>query len=88
MRTYGTVPALSLVVKIEDIHGPDLYINWGGIQLLQKISGSDFVPVPRNELLTSEERNKAAVDIALKPLIERLISPGTAKRKKEERLEK
>lgn len=65
----GTVGALSLGVVIEDIHGVDMYINRGGIQLLAKFSGGNFVGVPRHELFANEERNVAAVNIALGPLV-------------------
>lgn len=61
----GTVGALSLFVTIEDAKGALVYLGRGGIQVLSKISGSTFVPVPLNELLAGEERNRASVDLAL-----------------------
>ncbi len=72
--TTGTVPALSLGITIKDIHGTPVYVNWGGIQVLTKRSPK-FVPVPKNELLVDEERNVAAVNIALDPLIRKAESP-------------
>lgn len=66
---HGAVGALSLVVSIEDVNGVDMYVNAGGIQLLAKISGGNFVGVPRHELFANEERNVAAVNIALGPLV-------------------
>jgi hypothetical protein len=67
----GTVGALSLVVTVEDISGAALYLGRGGIRTLAKISGSTFVPVPMKDLLASEERNRAAVDLAVGALARR-----------------
>ncbi len=76
ISSSGTVPALVLSVTIKDINGADLYIDGGGIQVLSKISGiKKFVPVPRDELFANEERNSKAVDLALKELIKKPISP-------------
>jgi hypothetical protein len=62
----GTTSAASLLVRIEDINGADLYLQAGGIQVLAKLaSGRQFVSIPQQELLTNADRNKAAVDIAL-----------------------
>jgi hypothetical protein len=70
---FGTIDALSLVITIVDPHGVVLYTNAGGIQLLSKLlsnmKGDQFVPVPRQDLFADEERNVAAVKIALGPLI-------------------
>lgn len=73
-QTTGTTGALSLVAFITDINGIDLYANGGGIQLVSKLSaggfsGPRFTPVPQNELFASDERNAAAVDTALGPLV-------------------
>lgn len=66
---YGTVPALSVVISIKDINTrEELYRKAGGIQVLAKLHGSDFVPVPRNELCSSKERNVAAIEIVVAPL--------------------
>jgi hypothetical protein len=64
----GTAPAFSLLIAIEDVHGVDMYLNAGGIQLANKIVGGKFTPVPRQELFVNDERNAAAVHIALGPL--------------------
>ena len=45
-----------------------MYMNQGGIQVLVKISGGKMVPVLPPELGTNEERNVAAVALALGPL--------------------
>jgi hypothetical protein len=65
----GNIGTLSLLVVIEDIQGVNVYINMGGIQLLAKVSGGQFVQVPRDQLLANKERNAAAVNIALSPLV-------------------
>lgn len=74
---YGSARALSLFVTIEDVHGVNLYVNAGGIQLLETCKvGQGIVPVPRHELFANEERNGASVSIALGPLIQRPASTG------------
>lgn len=67
----GTVPALSLTVSLQDTNEVNLYLNSGGIQLLSKLSGDNFVSVPPHELFIDEERNRNAVNIALDPLIKK-----------------
>lgn len=66
---YGTIPALSFRVSLEDRKGDDYYVNYGGIQLLRWVSGMKFKPVPINQLLSDSERNRRSVDIALGPLL-------------------
>jgi hypothetical protein len=65
----GTVSALSLSVTIEDISGSVIYLGKGGVQVLSKISGVKFVTVPANDVLAREERNRAAVNLALRSLL-------------------
>ena len=65
----GTTGALSLIVTIENIHGVDVYVNAGGIQLISKLSFGKFVPVPRSQLFVDEARNAAAANIAVGPLV-------------------
>lgn len=78
-----TMPALSLVVTIggRDPKEPAQYKHRAGIQLLktpvpvtERFSGKSLepVPVPRGKLLTNDERNRAAVEIALGPLVKKL----------------
>ncbi len=75
----GTMPALSLVVSIggPDPDGPVQYRHRAGIQVLEKLApiterfSKLFAPVPREELLTNDERNRAAVEIALGPLVKK-----------------
>lgn len=64
----GTVPALSLVVFIEDLNGRSLYAHAHGLQVLTKFTGGEFVAVPQQELF-QEQRNLAAIDAVLKPLV-------------------
>lgn len=78
-NVQGTTAALSLSVTIEDIHGVDAYLNWGGIQLISKVSYGKFVPVPRSQLFVDEKRNAAAVSIALGPLARNPAPAGDSK---------
>ena len=78
---YGTVGALSLVVGIEDIHGARVYSNQGGIQVMTKIAGGKFFPVSREELFANEERNVAATNIALGPLVKNPTRNSTPKQR-------
>jgi hypothetical protein len=74
----GTVGALSLFVALSDINGVNMYTNAGGIQVLSKLSGRNFVTVPRHELFADEERNRQAVNIALNPLIGKTDPPAVS----------
>jgi hypothetical protein len=76
----GTMPALTLVVSISgaDPEDPPQYRHRGGIQVLEKLtpiserfSGKIFAPVPQETLLAIEERNRAAIDVALGPLVKK-----------------
>lgn len=77
----GTVGALSLIVVIRTVQGPDVYAHAGGIQVRSRLSGPklsgvrDFVPVPRSELFVDEKRNAEAVDIALGSLVRTTAPP-------------
>ena len=68
-NAYGTIPALSLAVLLEDEKGDDYYMDYGGIQLLKWVRGRKFESVPAHQLLTDSERNRRAVDIALASLL-------------------
>ena len=70
-ETYGKTPALSLRVDVEDMHGKDLYINKGGLQLYMVPSGGDWVKIPRREFYADPARNANAVRLALVPLVTR-----------------
>ena len=78
-NAHGTMPALSLVVSIgsPDPEGPAQYRHRAGIQVLEKLSpiterfSGLFVPVPQEQLLRNDERNRAAVEIALGPLLKK-----------------
>lgn len=65
---HGEIGALSLNVRIRGKDGGELFINSGGIEVLSKMSGKEFVSVPRQNLFTDKERNRKAVTIALEPL--------------------
>jgi len=76
----GTMSALSLNVSINgpEPGAPAQYRHRAGIQVLEKLLpiterlfGKLFVPVPQEELLTNDERNRAAVEIALGLLVKK-----------------
>ncbi len=73
--TYGKTSALSLWVDVEDLHGKDLYINQGGLQLYMVPSGRDWVKISSGELYADPARNANAVRLALAPLVTRTASP-------------
>ena len=66
----GKLGALSLYVQILGRDGKTYYEKAGGIEVLSKLSGKEFVLVPRQELFTDKNRNKDAVDIALDPFFD------------------
>ena len=68
IQRSGTTAGLSLLIEVTNLKGERLYLNSGGIQLLTKLSGSEFVTVPRDQLFVDEERNKGAIEHALGPL--------------------
>lgn len=65
---HGVVGALSLKVSVRSTDGGALFENFGGIEVLSKMLGKEFVTVPRPELFADEKRNRKAVETALKPL--------------------
>ena len=70
-NTYGTIPAVSLIVFIDDDDGKDLFVNSGGLQVAVKLGGGGkFVDLPVDSLFTDPERNATAVSEALKGLAE------------------
>jgi len=66
----GTLGALSLTVTLVSPHGNTYYTKSGGIEVLNKLEGKDFVLVPRAELFTDQKRIEESVTIALKPLVQ------------------
>jgi hypothetical protein len=64
----GTVPALSLIVSVEDMTGTDLYTGVGGIRLVVRLDGDRFVRLPRDSLFIDGSRNAAAIHLALDSL--------------------
>jgi len=72
-NVFGSVPALSLVVRIENMDGRWIYLNGGGIQVLSRIKtafiAQSLTDVDRALLFANRERNQTAVNIALGPLL-------------------
>jgi hypothetical protein len=66
----GVIRALALVVRVSGNQGADLYVDSGGVKLLQKVDlGGNLVPVPQAEALGDDLRNAGAVDLALRDLL-------------------
>lgn len=66
----GTLGALSLRLTVVDTTGTLLYEESGGIEVLSKLEGKEFVLVPRQELFSDDKRVEKAVKIALDPLLD------------------
>ena len=69
----GVVNALSLGVIVEDMDGLEIFLNSGGLEVLEKV-GRDVgqpEPVLHETILTDPERNQRAVRTALSPIVER-----------------
>lgn len=73
----GTAPALSLLISLEDMTGTPLYAGWGGIQMLNKIAGTQLYSIPETQILADQTLNSNAVVIALTPLLEKIDAAGT-----------
>lgn len=67
----GSLRALTVVVRVTGRDGRDVYVDAGGVQLLEKVDVSgNRVPVPMGELLADEQRNRDAVVLATAALAE------------------
>lgn len=64
----GRLGALSLRVTLHGEGGEAMYDAAGGIEVLSKLDGREFVLVPRQELLTDPKKLRHAVAVALDPL--------------------
>ena len=65
----GSLPALSLIVSIEDRDGVVMYNNGAGIQLAATVHFGSINSLPEEDILTCKLKNKRAVELALQPLI-------------------
>jgi len=64
-KRSGTVPALSLLVVIEDTAGNNLYVDSGGLSLMSRIEGTSFEDLPEDSLYWNPRRNANALRLAL-----------------------
>ena len=71
-RHRGTIPGITLVVRVQDIEGRRLSRRLGGVQLLEHIEGGKFVAVPREQLFANPELAVRAVRHATDSLPELL----------------
>ncbi len=68
----GTIRALSFVARLSDMEGRLLYAKGGGVQVLAQVNlKGESVPVPRADILASDERIVGSVHRALDPLLAR-----------------
>ncbi len=67
----GQTTALSLWVMVRNRSRKPIYLDEGGIQLLERPTRSGFERVANSELLTDADRARHAVTIALGPLVAR-----------------
>jgi hypothetical protein len=65
---FGSLKAYSLTVQLFDIDGLQKFEGSGGIQLLQRLAGSQYVTVPESELFSDPSKDVRAVEIALRAL--------------------
>jgi hypothetical protein len=70
----GRISAISLLVAIRDKEGKILFMNAGGIQLIARLKtgffkAAQFESIAPDDLFVDKLKNRAAVDIALDPLI-------------------
>lgn len=78
-NTYGTIPAMSLVVFIDNDDGKDLFVNSGGLQVTVKLAGNGkFEDLPIDSLFADPERNSMAVSEALKGLADTPKTKGSS----------
>jgi hypothetical protein len=69
-RQIGTVTALVLQLRLTDLSGKTLYVGSGGIELNAFLREQGFVTRSDWDLLADKERNAAAIDFALKRLLQ------------------
>jgi hypothetical protein len=69
-RQIGTVTALVLQLRLTDRSGKLLYVGSGGIELTAFLRDGGFVPRSDWDLLSDKERNAAAINFALKRLLQ------------------
>jgi len=65
-QVSGNVPAIALEVVIEDMTGRNVFVDIGGLQVLEKYSLSHkFAKVPQDSLWANSRRNSDCVRLAL-----------------------
>lgn len=64
----GTIGALSFQLAMTDRNDQLLYVNRGGIEVLQERQGPKLVPVDTALLMQDQKKIKKAIQLAFKPL--------------------
>jgi len=71
-NAYGTVGALSLHVRIQDLEGDTVYFGTGGIQPTSELVGKtwhdEFEAVPEEEMLGDDAANRLAIGRAVRQM--------------------
>jgi hypothetical protein len=65
----GTIPALSLIVRITNAANEIVYEEYGGIQVMDQLDNGHEEALPESQLLTNKKQNATAVYLALESLI-------------------
>jgi hypothetical protein len=66
----GTVPALSLLVSMEDaVSGERMWSGLSGVHVLSKREANKWVPIPVEKALSDQTRNRNAVRIVFRSLV-------------------
>jgi len=69
-KATGSVPALSLVVRLNDMNDKNLYSKRAGIDTLAEFSGTGFYTQRPAHVLEDEDKASAAAKMALSGLVE------------------
>jgi len=72
----GTVGVLSLVFALIDVQGTELYRSFGGLQPEAQIQNGAFVKMSSDELLTDQQRNDKAVEVAMESFLLNMAQAG------------
>ncbi|HEY5754603.1 MAG TPA: hypothetical protein VIU34_02210 [Steroidobacter sp.] len=69
-QKLGTTTALALQLRLTDRAGKALHVGMGGIELTQVLGDNGFLARSEWDLLGDKQRNAAAIDFALKRLLQ------------------
>ena len=64
----GTIITSSVSFEVYDQTDRLLYVNFGGIEPLQRRDGAQLIPIESDALFTNEKTVRKAAQIAMKPI--------------------